>query len=434
MKNIYGLIKGILLTLHTDLTSRLRNSVSKSRRRIVTLTNLHVKRTLKAVALAMSLLPATISIMAADPDASAASSASANKTESSALITLPASSQTSSAEAIPAPAVQSRGETLHEYDPTEILNMRFDARVDYQRNWQDSKNIKSNSGFEGKYIDLQFDGTIVPGLTYSWRQRLNKYTKDSQFFDATDWVYLRYQLKRWMFSAGKEVVAIGGWEYDRAPINLFGCSVFWNNIPCYDLGVSVGYDITKNDQLKFQVTQSPFYTSDNRDMYAFNLFWTGNHGFYHTLWSANMIECFDGRYINYISLGNKFDLNPVSIELDLMNRAAAHQTFFFKDCSVMAEVAYKPTESWNIFAKYTYDVNKSGTDADFVVANNTELNMVGAGMEFYPLKKKKTSLRIHANCFYSWGKNANPDNVMQNKTVLLDFGITWYMNVLKVRK
>ena len=196
MKNIYGLIKGILLTLHTDLTSRLRNSVSKSRRRIVTLTNLHVKRTLKAVALAMSLLPATISIMAAEPDASAASSASANKTESSALITLPASSQTSSAEAIPAPAVQSRGETLHEYDPTEILNMRFDARVDYQRNWQDSKNIKSNSGFEGKYIDLQFDGTIVPGLTYSWRQRLNKYTKDSQFFDATDWVYLRYQLKR----------------------------------------------------------------------------------------------------------------------------------------------------------------------------------------------------------------------------------------------
>ena len=147
-----------------------------------------------------------------------------------------------------------------------------------------------------------------------------------------------------------------------------------------------------------------------------------------------MIECFDGRYINYISLGNKFDLNPVSIEIDLMNRAAAHQTFFFKDCSVMAEVAYKPTESWNIFAKYTYDVNKSGTDADFVVANNTELNMVGAGMEFYPLKKKKTSLRIHANCFYSWGKNANPDNVMQNKTVLLDFGITWYMNVLKVRK
>lgn len=330
------------------------------------------------------------------------------------------------------PAV--RGSNPSFINDSEVVNLYFDARIDYQRVWNGSNTVKDNTGFEGKYIDLHLDGTIIPGLTYSWRQRFNKINKDANFFDSTDWLYINYDLKKWSFSAGKQVVMIGGFEYDRAPIDLYACSVYWNNVPCYDLGVSVGYKITPKDKLTIQATQSPFYTSENRDMYAYNLMWNGNHGWYQSIWSANMIEYADGRYISYLALGNKFNFGPASLELDFMNRAASHQTYFFKDCSVMAELSYKPTSRWNIFAKYTYDVNKSGRDADLCVANGTELNMIGGGVEFFPLLKKKTSLRLHANCFYSWGHNANPSNVMQNKTTILDFGITWYMNVLKVKR
>ena len=317
---------------------------------------------------------------------------------------------------------------------SEILRLDVEARADWQLNSRDGHTDKGDSGFEGKYLIIRADGQIIDGLTYSWRQRLNKKHGDSNFFDATDWVYLNYKTGGWNFQAGKQVVAIGGYEYDRSPVDLYGCSVFWNNIPCYDFGVAVGYDITGNDRLTAQVTQSPFFSTDNRDMYAYNLMWNGRHGFYESIWSANLIEYADGKYINYIALGNKFSYGKAWLELDFMNRASSHQTFLFKDCSVMAELSWHPGSKWRVFGKYTYDVNHSGTAADLTVLSGTELNMVGAGAEFYPLALRRHRLRIHAGLFYSWGSNANESNPMQNKTLFVSAGLTWDMNLLNINR
>lgn len=316
----------------------------------------------------------------------------------------------------------------------ELLKLYVDARLDYQRDWNDWRTVKDNTGFEGRYLNIHIDGSIIPDLTYSIRQRLNKEHTDRTFFDATDWVYLNYDYRGWSFAGGKQVVCIGGFEYDRAPIDLYGCSVFWNNVPCYEIGGSVGYKITKKDKLTFQFCESPFYTKENRDMYGYNLMWNGSHGFFNALYSINLFEYLPGKYINYIALGNKFTFNKVSLELDLMNRAASHQAFLFKDCSVMAELSYRPTDRWRIHGKYTYDVNKSGTDADFTVFNGTELNMIGGGVEFYPLKKKKTSLRVHADMYYAWGRNSNTGDVMQNKSALFAVGVKWDMNLLSLKR
>ncbi len=137
-----------------------------------------------------------------------------------------------------------------------VLRLDIQARVDYQMVRQGEMALGSKdytglhidnaqSGFRGKYLVIRADGEIVKGLTYSWRQRLNTLHEDANFFNATDWVYLNYNIRGWNFQVGKEVVAIGGYEYDRAPIDLYACSVFWNNIPCYALGASVGYDVSR---------------------------------------------------------------------------------------------------------------------------------------------------------------------------------------------
>lgn len=331
-----------------------------------------------------------------------------------------------------ASAQESKGQTL-ETDPG-LLTFRGEVRIDYQRDWQDSHVVKNNTGFEGKYVNIRVDGRIAEGLTYSWRQRLNKHHGDGSFFDATDWVYIDYRLGAWSFSGGKQVVAIGGWEYDRAPIDLYGCSVFWNNIPCYEIGASVAWHPTGSDKLMFQVCESPFFTPDNRDMYSYNLFWQGSHGLFSALYSVNMVEYRPGRFINYLALGNKFTLGNVSLELDLMNRGAAHQTFFLKDVSVMGELSWRPARRWNLFGKATYDVNHSGNDADACVMDGTELTMVGGGCEYFPLVTDRQALRLHLNCFYSWGRNANLGNVMQDKTVLLDLGIKWNIDLLRLAR
>lgn len=316
----------------------------------------------------------------------------------------------------------------------EILKIQVNARLDYQRDWDDWHTVKDNSGFEGKFLNFRIDGRIVPGLTYSWRQRLNKEHADRTFFDATDWVYLNWDFGRWSLSGGKEVVKIGGWEYDRAPIDIYSGSVFWNNIPCYEIGASLGYKITENDKLSFQFCESPFYTKQNRDMYAYNLMWNGKHGIFHALYSANLFQITDNRYISYISLGNKFSLDKFDIELDYINRAAAHQTYFFKDCTVVGEVAYMPTERWRIHAKFSYDVNKTNSDADYTVLPGTELKMVGGGVEFYPLRTRKHQLRLHANMFYSWGHNANANDIMHNKSAIVSVGVRWDMDLFTLRR
>ena len=105
------------------------------------------------------------------------------------------------------------GATL-ETDPG-LMTLRGEVRLDYQRDMQDGNTVDGNSGFEGKYVNFRVDGRLAKGLTYSWRQRLNKHHEDGNFFDATDWIYLDYRRGCWSFSGGKQVVAIGGWEYDR---------------------------------------------------------------------------------------------------------------------------------------------------------------------------------------------------------------------------
>ena len=315
-----------------------------------------------------------------------------------------------------------------------LLRLGVTARVDWQLNRQDGHTNDANSGFEGKYLMLRADGQIVPGLNYSWRQRLNKMHSDTNFFDATDWLYVNYAVQGWQFEAGKEIVAIGGWEYDRAPFDLYGTSVFWNNIACYQLGATVGYNVAPADALYLQAVQSPFFTKQNRNMYGYSLRWNGSHSFYKPIWSANLFEYEKGHYINYLSLGNRFEFGKWIVEADFMNRAASHQTFFFKDCSVVGEVSFAPNSRWRIHAKMTYDVNHSGTEADYNVLNGTELTMAGAGVEFYPLIKDKTDLRIHASAYYSWGKNANSADVMQQKTLLANIGLTWNMNFLNIKR
>ncbi len=215
------------------------------------------------------------------------------------------------------------------------LHLLLEARGDYQRTYVDKEAIKDDCGFKGKYLNVILTGDITPQVSYAYRQRLNKIHKNSSFFDATDWLYLNYQATQHLsFSGGKQVVGIGGYEYDRAPINLYFCSEFWNNIPCYQWGVSASYAITKNDKLTFQFCESPFRSFyEHADMYAYNLMWNGSHGIWNTIWSINMLEWQGGKFINYISLGNEFRLaRNATLQLDYLNRAVSHQTFLFKDC------------------------------------------------------------------------------------------------------
>ena len=236
--------------------------------------------------------------------------------------------------------------------------------------------------------------------------------------------------------AGKLIVQLAGWELYPAPIDCYYLSEFCYNYPCYQWGVTGQYTTgSGNDAFRLQVCQSPYQktykslTEKSEDMYAVNAQWMGRHGFFEPMWSVNLMEYAPNKFINYISLGNRFHLaGNVQVELDLMNRAASHQAFFGKDCSVACQVSYQPVEKLNVFAKMTYEVNKSGTDADVAIMDGTEMKRVSGGIEFFPLKDK--NVRIHGNYSYAFGKNTNPNGTVHDRETGVNIGVTWRAKVL----
>ncbi len=316
-----------------------------------------------------------------------------------------------------------------------LLNLGFEVRTDYQREYIDGSAIKDNCGFKGKYLNIRMDGRIINNFTYSYRQRLNKAHSKSSFFDATDWLYLRYQMnEQWALSAGKQVVAIGGYEYDRAPIDLYFCSEYWNQIACYQFGVSLAYHFNDGkDQLLAQFCESPFRLS-GEDMYAYNLLWYGSHDWFNTIYSVNMIEYAPGKFINYLTLGNKFNMGDFSLELDVMNRSVGNQTSLLKDLSIMGELSYSPSQKWNIYAKATYDVNSTEKSGDFCVMPGTEATRVGGGIEFFPLGGEKKDVRLHAAFCQTFGKNGNPAGALLDEQSFFSVGLKWKINLLSIKK
>lgn len=320
---------------------------------------------------------------------------------------------------------------------TKPVSLQFEARADYMRTNIDGKHIKDQSGFKGYVVNVILKGDISPKFSYAFRNRLNGINKDYNFFNSTDWLYLKYKPnKNVAFMAGKYIVLVAGYELLPAPIDCYFLSEFCYNFPCYQWGLIGEYTTNSgNDTFLTQICQSPYQkiyenkTGKAAEMYAYNILWNGRHSIWETFWSANMSEYAPHKFINYISLGNKFHFtNNLQLEFDYWNRAASGQGFIGKDCSIIGQLSYQPTEKVNIFAKASYEVNHAGTDADVALHDGTELTRIGAGVEYYPLKEK--NIRIHGYYSYAFGKNTNPEGVVQDKMSQVNVGVTWRGKVL----
>lgn len=317
------------------------------------------------------------------------------------------------------------------------ISLRLEARGDYKREYVDGQYQKDPSGFKGELINVFLQGSINKEFSYKYRQRLNGINRDKSFFDATDWLYLAYSPnERLTLMAGKWVVLTGCWEFDPAPIDVYQLCEFCNHFPCYSWGVSAAVTSRKgHDKLILQACESPFrrpykqLSGKAADMYAFNLVWYGNHGIYHSCSSLNLMSYAPGRYITYLCLGNRFKVGRhLEWDIDFMNRAAAHQQFLFRDCSIMTRVGYCFSPMFSAFLKASYDVNRTHTESDLGLSKGTEITRLGAGMEFFPIKDDR--VRLHANFSYAFGRNTTANPVVQPKQTYIDLGLTWKMKIL----
>ena len=308
------------------------------------------------------------------------------------------------------------------------VNLRMEARGDYQYENIDGYSMDAANGFRGKQFNLRLDGTINEAWSYSYRQRMGKPNNDASYFDAVDWINLTYTTGNWAFTGGKQVVAVGGYEYDRAPMDFYFGSEYWYNMACYQWGVSARYafDTESSDALKFQIAQSSF-RGINPSMLSYNLMWTCSYDWVDYLHSFNLMEYQPGKYVCFLALGYQFNMGDFKLQLDFMDRYDV-KNFDFDDCSIMADLSWSASDKLNIFGKYSFDMN-DGNYADYCVLPGTELNRVGAGVEYFPIEGSR-DVRFHGAYSFAWGKNGNPYGSVWGDQSFLTLGVTWKMNIL----
>lgn len=312
------------------------------------------------------------------------------------------------------------------------LSTRADFTVDYNLG-NDTVAPSFAHGFAGKYLVVALDGNIGSQFSYHLRQRLNSPNIGfaNTFFQGTDWAYLDWNFTDNLFlSAGKQVVAIGGWEYDTNPIDIYYGTEFWNTVCCYEVGASLNYkDDSRKNHVLVQVCNSPFINQAMQSIYAYNLMWYGNFGAFKTAYSTNIIEYQPGKYINYIALGNKLQFHGVEMYLDVINRASFEQKQFFgQDLTAIYGIGVDIGSKWIVFAKAGYDFNQAqlpNTEAyDQYVTPGKKVDFESLGFEFYPLGDR--SLRLHL-C----GSHTSVDGQSKFQG---NMGLTWKVDLLHLKK
>ena len=345
-------------------------------------------------------------------------------------------------------ALPSFAETQKDSLPEEQprISIRFDARLDGEITGYKSLDGTElapdqtyDAGFLGQYFNFMIDGTISKHFSYSMRQRLIKAnTLPLSFLNSIDWLYLKYNINRnFSITAGKQAVFIGGYEYDANPIDIYFWSGFMSGVPSgYEIGFNVGFESNDgNHRIMAQMVNSPFAPHEfmMEKLFAYNLIWYGHLGCFHPIYSFNMIEYEQGKYINYIALGNRWNAGRFQFDLDYTNRAKFNQEGFFKDFSVGAKIEYAVADRWMIFLKGGYDQNlvqnptiEQAMTFDRVVLPGTQYCYYGGGVEYYPIKKLRNKLRIHAFFHSNQDVSKNPD--MEHPTRMpftFNIGVRW---------
>ncbi|MCF0207541.1 MAG: hypothetical protein HUK15_08945 [Bacteroidales bacterium] len=269
----------------------------------------------------------------------------------------------------------------------------------------DTTNLSQDYGFVGKYFNLHLGGEFGR-FSYYFRQRVIANRGSVSFFDNTDFLYLHCNINdNWGVRFGKEALAIGGYEYDAAPIDVLYYSQYWGNIYCFQIAASVSYtDNSKKNKLILQVANSPYVyymgsgSEWKKGLLSYNLYWSGNFNHFSTLYSFNMFERERGKFMGQVALGNKISFDKFSLYLDYFQKVTDTKKFF-NDFSVISRLDVR-LKDVNIFAKGGYEQNKSefpdllSSSKDILMYPGSAYGFYGIGVEYRPAFYK--NIRLHA--------------------------------------
>ena len=279
-----------------------------------------------------------------------------------------------------------------------IPDISLDMRGGYEQDFSGGA-----GRFFGDGLYLNVDGIISSSLSYSFNHRLaSSYYEDNSGFNGTNWLTLTYETGDFAFTAGKDGLLFGSFEYDAYDLDSYYDmnSAFYNEFDCWQWGVSAAWYPAEDHEFLLQVASSPL--SDENVSIAAG--WRGSWEGFESYWTANLWGK-DRGMIPAVALGNRFTFGNLTVDLDLSARFG--DTYLSGAAAILAP-SYQIGEWGRAFTKI-------GIDRD-----NT---FFGCGFEYFPLKENK-SIRLHA------AYTCN-DYTVGN---MINIGLTWKLNVTQTIK
>lgn len=263
-----------------------------------------------------------------------------------------------------------------------------------------------------------FEGNITDNLSFSvcnhWLssepKSLYQNTWHSDDVSWCDWANLTYSFGNFYVTAGKDMVSMGGFEFDQYDFDVHPdlCSSLWNNFSCYQWGGKFGFMNEDETQgISLQLTSSPYSVRPFGDgLMTYSLQYSGSYGPLSLLYSTNLVGNGDG-YDWLVTLGHAIEAGDFTFVLDASNKVSDEYAILRNGVSAYATAVYNPSDNWEFLLRggidhASTDIQERQGNLVFVNSPAYDSYTFGGAAHWFPLKDSK-DLRLHAVAAYNTG-------------------------------
>lgn len=347
------------------------------------------------------------------------------------------------------------------------INLEFytSANAYFTENKFDEMSFKTNR------VRLEIEGRLNDHLSYHFRQSFNKYSNPystDNLSSSIEYANITWHAnEKFSLVAGKQFVALGGYEAYVNALRVREFSEFNNTVPVYQAGLAGTIQFTPSQQLVLQVVNNRSGSDNDLYLYGrpagidaakFPLLATVNwNGFFlddalHFRYAASAGQLAKGSNIYYLTCGNIYEKYPFVAYFDVMysreaidnqqrittlqsqNPALTPVTAQNSQyLSIIANLDYQFHPKWNAYVKGAYET--SGIyEANGIFAKGRYITTWNAQacLEWFPFTEDK-GFKVFAHYLYKaheLTENAEVMMAAMPHTQRISLGIVYVIPVL----